>query len=107
MAAINHYLSETNKTLIERVSGNVSQYPDYAQYPDYVATVHEISHALGLAYEKPRSDRYSYVTINYSNIPSDNHDNFNKSGSINANYGPFDYDSIMHYGAYDCSMKVL
>jgi hypothetical protein len=101
LAAINHYLSETNKTLIERMSGNVSQ------YPDYVATVHEISHALGLAYEQPRSDRYSYVTINYSNIPSDNHDNFNKSGSINANYGSYDYDSIMHYGAYDCSMKVL
>lgn len=130
MTAINHYLSETNITLIERTAGNVSQYPDYVEVIEdsvscwspigrtccrqqmnissqcgYGATVHEIAHALGLAHEKSRSDRDSYVTINYSNIPSDKHDNFNKSGSSHANYGSYDYDSIMHYGAYDCLMN--
>ena len=56
---------------------------------------HEIGHALGLIHEHQRSGRDSYVTINYSHIQSGHASNFDIAGSTN--YGPYDFDSVMHY----------
>lgn len=60
---------------------------------------HELGHALGFIHEHQRSDRDTYITIHYDNIPSDQFHNFDKlSGSLNK--GSYDFESIMHYYAY-------
>ncbi|MCP4711683.1 MAG: hypothetical protein GY869_23945, partial [Planctomycetes bacterium] len=59
---------------------------------------HEIGHALGLSHEHQRSNRDSYVTINYSNITSGYENNFTLEATTN--YGAYDFDSVMHYSKY-------
>ena len=57
---------------------------------------HEIEHALGAMHEQCRSDRGSYISINFANIQADAADNFAiVSGSLNK--GTYDFDSVMHY----------
>ncbi|XP_036837597.1 high choriolytic enzyme 1-like [Oncorhynchus mykiss] len=58
---------------------------------------HETLHALGFQHEQTRSDRDQYVTINWSNIDSNNAYNFDRSNTNNLNT-PYDYSSVMHYG---------
>ena len=69
---------------------------------------HELSHALGYWHEQSRADRNSYVTIDLSNVsqtacngPCDH--NFNIRPGGGGEYGPYDYDSVMHYG--ECSFS--
>ena len=66
---------------------------------------HEIGHALVLSHEHQRSDRDSYVTINYSYVQSGYQSAFNIVGSTT--YGGYDFDSVMHYDkcifSTDCS----
>ena len=66
---------------------------------------HEIGHALGLIHEHQRSGRDSYMTINYSHIQTGYERNFDIAASTN--YGPYDFDSVMHYDkcalSTDCS----
>ena len=63
---------------------------------------HETMHSLGFWHEQSRSDRDTYVTIHTENICTFCCDggscayNFQKEGSSSA-YGPYDFDSIMHY----------
>ena len=56
---------------------------------------HEIGHALGLIHEHQRSDRDSYVTINYAYVQSGYEGNFQIAASTN--YATYDFDSVMHY----------
>jgi hypothetical protein len=57
---------------------------------------HEIGHALGALHEHERSNRDAYVNILYANIQSGMQANFElESGSVS--YGPYDFDSVMHY----------
>ncbi|NP_001098293.1 high choriolytic enzyme 2 precursor [Oryzias latipes] len=58
---------------------------------------HELNHALGFQHEQTRSDRDSYVRINWQNIIPASAYNFNKHDTNNLNT-PYDYSSIMHYG---------
>ncbi|KAF3833104.1 hypothetical protein F7725_026769 [Dissostichus mawsoni] len=58
---------------------------------------HEINHALGFQHEQTRSDRDSYVRINWQNINPQNAYNFKRHATNNLNT-PYDYTSIMHYG---------
>uniref|UniRef100_W5K6Q4 Metalloendopeptidase n=1 Tax=Astyanax mexicanus TaxID=7994 RepID=W5K6Q4_ASTMX len=58
---------------------------------------HELNHALGFYHEHTRSDRDSYVTINWQNIDPTMQYNFNKENTNNLNT-PYDYSSVMHYG---------
>lgn len=63
---------------------------------------HEIGHALGLIHEHQRSGRDSYVTINYNYIQSGYAYAFDIVGSTN--YGPYDFDSVMHYN--ECAVSI-
>ena len=56
---------------------------------------HEIGHVVGLWHEQSRSDRDTYVTIEWSNILAGKESQFDKqAGNLNPDY---DYNSIMHY----------
>jgi len=63
---------------------------------------HELIHVLGFYHEQSRPDRDSYITVNYGNIEAGKEHNFNKyawgSTVLNQNT-PYDWGSIMHYGA--------
>eukprot|EP01063_Lacrimia_lanifica_P028680 TRINITY_DN4230_c1_g2_i3.p1 TRINITY_DN4230_c1_g2~~TRINITY_DN4230_c1_g2_i3.p1 ORF type:complete len:503 (+),score=144.52 TRINITY_DN4230_c1_g2_i3:59-1567(+) len=61
--------------------------------------VHEILHSLGVPHEQTRNDRDEYVTVNFDNIKSGVEYNFRETGSRGRDLGPYDYTSIMHYGA--------
>jgi hypothetical protein len=64
---------------------------------------HELGHVLGLLHEHQRPDRDEYVTILKENIQSAYYDN-NFSIMDNPLYEEesleYDYDSVMHYGAF-------
>lgn len=58
---------------------------------------HETMHSLGFQHEQTRSDRDSYVKINWENIYPEMAFNFYKQDTNNLNT-PYDYGSVMHYG---------
>ncbi len=60
--------------------------------------IHEIGHAIGLYHEQSRSDRDKYVRILYENIKDRFSNQFRIIGSNSNDLGPYDFDSIMHYG---------
>jgi hypothetical protein len=59
--------------------------------------VHELGHVLGFHHEHQRSDRDSYITIDLGNVTGNARFAFNKF-TIPV-FGPYDFGSIMHYGA--------
>jgi hypothetical protein len=68
---------------------------------------HELGHALGIHHEHNRPGRNAFVTINWGNILGG--PNCIAGGEIACNfvikagadsYGPYDFDSVMHYGQY-------
>jgi hypothetical protein len=60
---------------------------------------HELGHALGYWHEQSATDRDDYITINWDNIQDDTEGNFQiQSGS--QFYGPYDFDSVMHYSQF-------
>ncbi|ETE63923.1 hypothetical protein L345_10310, partial [Ophiophagus hannah] len=63
---------------------------------------HELNHALGFLHEQTCSDRDNYVKINLEYVAKGEWGNFEKGNMTNLGL-PYDYDSVMHYGAYDFS----
>ncbi len=59
--------------------------------------VHELGHTLGLRHEQTRPDRDQYVIIYMQNIAPGQAGNFTIATDA-APYGPYDFDSVMHYG---------
>ena len=61
---------------------------------------HEIGHAIGWYHEHMRPDRDSYISINFNNIPTRYHINFQMypSEQIETHGVEYDYTSLMHYG---------
>jgi Astacin (Peptidase family M12A) len=70
------------------------------------AVIHEIGHAIGLDHEPSRQDRDDHVIIHWENIEPDLAYNFNKYTS-GMDVGPYDYNSVMHYGSYAGSVNGL
>ncbi len=63
---------------------------------------HELIHALGFWHAQQRTDRDNYVQIVLANVPANQQHNFN---TVNVPiFGPYDFDSVMHYGKCDFSM---
>lgn len=72
--------------------------------------IHEIGHAIGFFHEQARTDRNSYVTVNYSNIEAGKEHNFytyNTIGIGGFQIGTFDFGSIMLYSSFDFSANSL
>ena len=67
---------------------------------DTMITAHEIGHVLGLWHEQSRLDRDNYVRIMWENIDEHSKYNFNQHLTDGSDYGPYNYQSIMHYSAY-------
>ncbi|XP_058463936.1 hatching enzyme 1.2-like [Malaya genurostris] len=63
--------------------------------------MHEFLHALGFVHMQSASDRDFYIKINWAAIQSGKESNFNRySSSVIDDFGiPYDYLSVMHYGA--------
>lgn len=62
-------------------------------------------HALGSDHTQTRADRDDYVTVNTAAIPPESLRNFEKhKESENVNVVPYDYGSVMHYGARQLNM---
>jgi hypothetical protein len=59
--------------------------------------VHELGHTLGLRHEQNRTDRDQYVIVYTQNITPGRADNFVIYTDATP-YGPYDFDSVMHYG---------
>lgn len=65
--------------------------------------IHEIGHAVGLWHEQERADRNEFVTILYENIDKQLASNYDQVLANGRDFGPYDFGSIMHYGAFDFS----
>lgn len=63
--------------------------------------IHELGHAIGFWHEQSREDRDSFVDILWDNIEPNKEHNFEQHISNGDDVGPYDYGSIMHYGARD------
>ncbi|ODN00996.1 Astacin-like metalloendopeptidase [Orchesella cincta] len=61
--------------------------------------MHEMIHALGAEHEQSRPDRNQYIQIHNPNIQHGYQNVFNVAYGTTA-YGPYDFDSVMHYGKY-------
>lgn len=129
LQAITYLQDSTNVKFVELNVTNRSQYHDYIAFipvpgktcSSYVGkrgrrqainlaerctamnTVHEIGHALGLWHEQSRIDRDSFIRIAWENISEGYEFNFNQKLTDSVDFGDYDYQSIMHYGAYSFS----
>lgn len=65
---------------------------------DRGAIQHELIHALGFTHMQNHAKRDQYITVFYSNIQSDQRNNFDKTDGTFTNFDtPYDYFSVMHY----------
>ncbi len=65
--------------------------------------VHELGHALGLWHEQSRADRNTYITVHLDRVEEGKEHNFDIHSSDGYIIGPYDFDSLMHYGECDFS----
>jgi hypothetical protein len=62
--------------------------------------LHEMGHTIGLWHEQSRSDRNTYVSVNYGNLIKGSISNFNQIYDNAQETTLFDYASIMEYPAF-------
>lgn len=56
-------------------------------------------HALGFYHEQSRPDRDQYISINFQNVERGLEDQFDICQDCTTQDIPYEYESIMHYGA--------
>jgi hypothetical protein len=126
IAAIQLWEQASHVTFVLLTPENREKYPDYVAFipeggricASYVGrfggrqivqlssrcttmiTVHEIGHVLGLWHEQSRLDRDGYIRIMWENIDEHSKYNFEQHLTDGLDYGPYNYQSIMHYSAY-------
>jgi hypothetical protein len=61
-----------------------------------ITMAHELGHTLGFWHEHTRADRGPYIQINNGNIQADYQNQFTIHAEA-SHYGPYDFDSLMHY----------
>lgn len=125
--AIDHWETNTNITFVQRTNQ-----PNYIEFVDGINCeshigmiggrqeirlawtcgtgniIHEIGHALGFFHEQMRDDRSSWINVLTANIDPDALNNFQTYSELNmpgAEFGNFDFGSIMMYGSWDFSIN--
>ena len=86
--------STVNNSSVGMIGGE--QIINFVSWGTPYRLVHEMGHAMGLYHEQSRTDRDNFVTINWSNIESGKEGNFDLEATSDS-YGPYDFDSVMHY----------
>lgn len=83
------------------------QYVELSPNCTFGVILHEIGHVLGLGHEQNRSDRGSHVDILFMNITPRYSYAFVQRPESEQDFGPYDFDSIMHYetSAFSCNGK--
>ncbi|WKY10778.1 hypothetical protein Q1695_002833 [Nippostrongylus brasiliensis] len=67
---------------------------------------HEFIHALGSLHEHARYDRDDHITVDLTNVTPELQGQFGKSDNLETvNYTPYEYGSVMHYGASTFTSK--
>ena len=65
--------------------------------------LHEMGHVVGLWHEQSRSDRNTYISINYGNVLKGSFFNYDQVYDNAQQNTLYDYASLMHYGAFTFS----
>ncbi len=86
--------STGNSSFVGRMGSG--QYVNIHDWGQKFIIVHELGHALGFYHEQSRTDRNTYVQINWGNIQPGYSNNFNLIDA-SSHHGPYDFDSLMHY----------
>ena len=84
-------------------AGQIGGSQDLSMYnwSEHYIICHELMHAMGRYHQHSRTDRNTYITVNYDNIYDDCESQYAVNSSFN--HLAYDFDSLMHYGQWDCS----
>jgi Astacin (Peptidase family M12A)/Chitobiase/beta-hexosaminidase C-terminal domain/Divergent InlB B-repeat domain len=94
-------MSGGGESYIGRIGGE--QFINCAINCSVSVMAHEMGHSTGLYHEQSRSDRNTYVTVNYSHLQAGPIANDAIATDNDWIYGPYDFASVMEYDAFSLS----